>query len=123
MEGDELTILTSWAEAVAEALATAPERFDAVLADPQPAAPWRTALGIAAPSTHLSQAIDSMRKGVQAAKATGRYPAIDAVLVTIREGQPGEQRLDRIARRVLRYALEQRITRQAKQAARHELAR
>jgi hypothetical protein len=117
LEGDELTILTSWAEAVAEALATAPQRVDAVLADAQPAAPWRAALGIAAPSTHLSQAIDSLRKHVQPAKATSGFPAIDAVLVTTRDGRPDEQRVDRIARRVLRFALEQRITRRAKQFA------
>ena len=113
LEGGELTILTSWAEAVAEALATAPERVDAVLADPQPNAPWRTALGITEPSLRLSQAIDSMRTHVRAAKAAGGEPSIDAVLVTVRDGQSGEEGVDRLARRVLRYALEQRITRQA----------
>jgi hypothetical protein len=123
LEGDELTILTSWAEAVAEALAAAPDRVEAVLADPQAAAPWRTALGITEPSPQLSQAIDAMRKEVRAAEAAGRDPTIDAALLTIREGQPGERGLDRLARRVLRYALEQRITRRGKQAVRHELPR
>jgi hypothetical protein len=115
LEGDEVTILTSWAEAVAESLATAPERVDAMLADPQPAAAWRAALGIVEPSAQLSEAIDYMSSDVRAARAAGGGPAIDAVLLSVRDPQPGEQALGRLVRRVLRYALEQRITRQTKQ--------
>jgi hypothetical protein len=117
LDGEELTILTSWAEAVAEALANAPERVGAVLADPRPAARWRTALGVVEPSPRLTQAIDSMKTHVRAAEGAADEPAIDAVLLTIRDGQSGESGLDGLARRVLRYALEQRITRRTKQGA------
>jgi hypothetical protein len=62
LQSDELTILTSWAEAVAEVRSDAPARARAVLADPLPGAPWRAALGIEEPSQPLSSAIDSMQK-------------------------------------------------------------
>jgi hypothetical protein len=64
LESDELTILTSWAEAIAEVLSDAPEPAQAVLADPLPGAPWRGALGIEEPSQPLSSAIDSMQEPV-----------------------------------------------------------
>ena len=41
---DELTILTSWAEALAEALAFAPASIEALAADAQPDAGWRDEL-------------------------------------------------------------------------------
>src|SRR5262249_40429085 len=43
----EITVLTSWAEAVAETLAFGPERVEAALADASAGAPWRAALGVA----------------------------------------------------------------------------
>src|SRR5262249_8938487 len=49
LEADALTVLTSWAEAVAEALAFAPEDVEAVLAGPQPGAPRRGPLCIPDP--------------------------------------------------------------------------
>src|SRR6266478_971973 len=44
LEAVELTILTGWAEAVAEALACAPECVEALLAAAHAGAPWRAAL-------------------------------------------------------------------------------
>ena len=67
IEVDDLTILTGWAEAVAEALAYAPARAQAVLADARPGAPWRRDLGIAEPSARLSDAIDSIERALSAA--------------------------------------------------------
>jgi hypothetical protein len=45
LEADELTVLMAGAEAVAEALAHAPDRAEAVLAEASMGAPWRSALG------------------------------------------------------------------------------
>ena len=41
---------------------------------------------------------------------------MDALLVAVRDRPPGEGAVDKVARRVLRSALEQRRTRQAKEA-------
>ena len=49
LHADDLTILTGWAEAVAETLAHAPDRIAAVLADAPAGAPWRAELGSQTP--------------------------------------------------------------------------
>jgi hypothetical protein len=109
---DDLTVLTGWAEALAEILAFAPERAEAVLAEAHADAPWRAAFGIAAPSRSLSQAMESLARRVR-----GDVPdtavTFDAVLSSSRADRPGENSLDRLARRALQSALEQRRTRQA----------
>ena len=116
LETDELTILTCWAEAVAEALAYAPERVEALLADAQAGAPWRATLRIAEPSQQLSEAIHFMGRAVQAATPPGGAPTLDALLVSSREDRPCEQRIDWLVRRVLRSTLEQLRTRQVTEA-------
>jgi hypothetical protein len=108
LQSDELTILTSWAQAVAEALAYAPEHAQAVLADGLPGAPWRATLGIAEPSQPLSSAIDSMQKPVRWAIATADQLTLNAVLAIANASGPGEHELDALAHRVLQSALEQR---------------
>jgi hypothetical protein len=112
LEADELTILTSWAEAVAEALVFATQRIEAVPADAQAGAPWRAELGISEPSPQLSRAISGLVRAVKTAAATGGGP-LDALLNAIPHGQPDEPALDRLIRAVLRSALEQRQVRQA----------
>ena len=116
IEVDDLTILTGWAEAVAEALAHTPARAQAVLADARPGAPWRRDLGIAEPSPRLGDAIDSIERALSAAMPHGGAPSLDALLFAVRDGQPGESALDGLARSVLRSTLEQLCTRQAEQA-------
>jgi hypothetical protein len=110
---DELTIVTSWAEAVAEALAYAPERVEAVLRDAHADAPWRSALGIAKPSGRLSEAIEVIDQTIRTAAAEGGDPPLDAALHAVCD-QPRDPGLERLVRRVLRSTLEQRRTREAK---------
>jgi hypothetical protein len=112
MEVDELTILTAWAEALAEALAYAPERASALLTEARSGAAWRPALGLPEPSTRLSEAIDSMERAVETATRAGGAPSFDGLLTAAGEDRPGEQPLDRLVRRVLLSVLEQRRTRQ-----------
>ena len=112
LEPEELTILTSWAEALAEALTFAPERIEAVRANAHAGAPWRTALEITEPSPRIEQAIDSIDEAVRTASGSGSNLALDVLLPAVRDGQPGDSSLDRLARRVLRSVLEQRQARQ-----------
>jgi hypothetical protein len=116
IEVDELTILTGWAEAVAEALAYTPARAQAVLADARPGAPWRLDLGIAEPSPRLSDAIDSIERALSAATPSAGAPSLDALLLAVRDAQPAESALDKLARGVLRSTLEQLCTKQAEDA-------
>ena len=117
IEVDDLTVLTGWAEAVAEALAYTPARVQAVLADARPGAAWQSDLGIAEPSPRLSDAIDAIERALRATMAPGGAPpSFDALLRAVQEDQPGESALDGLARRVLRSTLEQLRTRQAEEA-------
>jgi len=115
LDVDDVTVLTGWAEALAEMLAFAPERAEAVVAEAHADAPWRAVFGIAAPSRPLSQAIASLARTVR-----GDMPdaivAFDAVLSSSRADEPRESSLDRLARRVLQSALEQRLTRQTRES-------
>jgi hypothetical protein len=111
MEPDELTVLTAWGEAVAEALAYAPERVATVLADARPGAPWRRALGLPEPSSRVSEAIGAMGDVVRSASPPGGPPESDAVLAAARDDQREEQQLDSLVRRVLLSTIEQRCTR------------
>ena len=116
IEVEDLTILTGWAEALAEALAYTPARAHAVLADARPAARWRQGLGLAEPSPRLSDAIDSIERALSEAVPEGGAPSLDAVLLAVRAARPGDSALDSLVRRVLRSTLEQLCTRQAEQA-------
>ena len=116
LEADELTILTSWAEAAADALVFAPKRIEAVPAAAQAGASWRAGLRIPEPSPSLDHAINSMTRAVRSAAATGSGPPLDALLHGIGDSQPDEPALDRLVRAVLRSALEQRQARQADKA-------
>lgn len=117
LERNELTILTSWSEAVAEAAIAAPERIQAMLANARRGAPWRAALGIAEPSEHLDAAISQMRRAARNVMSHDDHPPLDRFLPP-RDGRPGEPRLERLVRRVLRSAITQRQMQQLRVAVR-----
>ena len=112
LEPEELTILTSCAEALAEAATFAPERIGAVPASAHAGAAWRTALEIAEPSPRLEQAINSIDEAMRTAIALPSTLGLEVLVSVVWDSQPGESAVGRLARRVLRSALEQRQTRQ-----------
>jgi hypothetical protein len=116
LESDELTVLTGWAEAVAEALAHGPDRLAAVLADAHSDAPWRTAMGLAQPAARLGEAIDSLRRFVLANATSDEQPDYDAILAAAGRDSQDEEQLDGMVRRVLLSMLEERKTRRPAQA-------
>ena len=107
LERDDVTVLTGWAEAVAEAAAYGPERAADVMADAGPDTPWRAALMLPRPSGRLGDALESMRHFV-AANGASTY---DTMLAAAGEQPQSEQPLDRMVRRVLLSMLEERQTR------------
>jgi hypothetical protein len=117
LESDELTVLTGWAEAVAEALSHGPDRIAGVLADAHSNAPWRAAMGLAQPAARLGEAIDSLRRFVLANATPDEQPNFDAMLAAARRNSQDEERLDGIVRRVLLSMLEERKTRRPAQTA------
>ena len=108
LELDDLTILTSWAEAIAEVMAVAPERATTAAASAHAGAPWRAAMGIPEPSWALERALAVIDETIGAAARAGGIPSPDAVLAAIPGDRPGDHDLDRLARLALRSAVQQR---------------
>src|SRR5258708_19019960 len=84
-------MLPGGAAGTAEALAHAPGRALAVLADARPGAPWRAALAIAEPSPRVIDAIESLAHLVQADIPAGGAPAFDPELIAARGEKAGEE--------------------------------
>jgi len=105
LEGDDLTILTGWAQALAEALAYAPDRVESLLADARGETPWRARLGIRRPSPQLDDALQFLERAVLLDAANP--PILEAVLMSCCEPRLAEHELDTFVRRVLRSAIEQ----------------
>ena len=113
LETDELTILTGWTQALAEALTYAPECVDVLLANAQAGAPWRDTFQIAEPSPQLSQAIYFMRRAVRAVSFSEGEPALELLQSSSMEGQREQLGLEMLVFRLLQSMLEQLRTRQA----------
>ena len=116
LAADELTVLTAWAEGVAEVLAYAPDRLEAVLAEASTDVSWRDALGLPQPSARLSQAVEAMGGVVQAATSADGATSFDALLAVAAADRPDEDGLEYVVRHVLLSVLEQRRTRQPMRA-------
>ena len=110
LECDELTVLTGWAEAAAEMLVCVPERVNSVLADACQVSAWRAALGIAEPSPQLSKAIRSIGRVIREATPQGGVPILDAFHFPSPQDDQSEDGLERLARRVLRMAIETSVS-------------
>jgi hypothetical protein len=113
LETDEVTVLTGWAQAVAEAVAHAPECVQGLLADAKAEAPWRAMLGIEKPSQPLGDALFCLSEVVREVTSPGGTPTTGALLSACMEGQSDKPRLERLVRCVLRSTMEQLRMRQA----------
>jgi hypothetical protein len=111
LESDEVTVLTGWAEAVAEVLTYSPERTADVLAEASSDAQWRAEMMLERPTARLGEAIESLRRFVVASATADGPPAYDALLAAAGRNHPDEQPLDGMVRRVLLLMLEERQTR------------
>jgi hypothetical protein len=115
LEAEELTILTVWAEGVSEAAAYAPERFDGLLTEARAGASWRAELRLPEPSPRLADAIESLRRMVQAVAPPPGTPLFDALVTAAGEDRPNEGTLDGLIRQALLAMLEERRTREPTQ--------
>ena len=114
LEPEELTILMSWAEAIAEVLASAPERLHRSLAEADSDGTWRAEMGIEELSPALGQSIDAMRRLLSNSAPSGLERPLEEALAVVRAARPGDGEHEILARRALRSALEQRRTRHQK---------
>jgi hypothetical protein len=117
LDNAELSILTGWTEALAEALAFEPKGVDEVLTSARSGASWRPALGIPEPSSRLNRAIDLLGESVRAAETPDGDSTFDELLRFVRDGHANEDPLTRLVRRVLRSTLEHRRLLHLKESA------
>jgi hypothetical protein len=103
----ELTIVTGWADTVAEAMEHSPELVDQLIEDAVPGAPWRRDLGLPDPSPSLARALTAVGDAVRATAGSER-PRDAAVLERLQNGSPDGDSTVTLARAVLRAALEAR---------------
>ncbi|HKA48835.1 MAG TPA: hypothetical protein VKK19_04480 [Candidatus Dormibacteraeota bacterium] len=101
LEAVELTILTCWAEAVAEALAASPDQLKPILGDARAGAPWRRQLGVAEPSADLASALEDLTRVVSGT------PTVEAVLAAMDERPRGGD-YSHLVRAILRSKLGRR---------------
>jgi hypothetical protein len=84
LEAAELTILTCWAEAVAEALAASPDQLNTILDDARAGSAWRRQFGVAEPSADLASALEDLARMV-----VSDTPSVGAVLAKMDERPHG----------------------------------
>jgi hypothetical protein len=99
LQAVELTVLTCWAEAVAEALAASPDQLNTILDNARAGAPWRRQLGVAEPSVELASALEELAHPVGSA-----IPTVEAVLAAMDERPRGGD-YGQLVRAVLRSKL------------------
>ena len=112
LEADELTILTGWAQALAEAITNAPECVDVLLANAEAGAPWRQAFQIPEPSAQLSQAIYLLGRAVRSVSFSEGVPTLELLQNSSGEAQPEQHGVQTLVYKVLQSMLEQLRTRQ-----------
>jgi hypothetical protein len=96
LEAVEITILTCWVEAVAEALAASPDQLNTIVANARAGAPWRRLLGVEEPSADLASALEELAGTIVAGP-----PTVEGVLAAMDHGLPGGD-YSQLVRAVLR---------------------
>ena len=107
LDAPDLTIVTGWCDAVAEALEHAPGQVGELIDDGRPDAPWRRQLGVSEPSAPLAEALTAVADTVAAVDG-GAGPRDSAILMALRNASLDGAGTVALARAVLRSALEAR---------------
>lgn len=111
LEPQELTIVASWAEAVAEAIVGSPGDVPAVLSDASAGSGWRQAVGIDVPSAALGGALRALGDVVGAGASGADGVTVEQAVGALGGAPPADDALEGLARRVMRSAIEGRLVR------------
>jgi hypothetical protein len=108
LDAPDLTIVTAWSDAIAEALEHAPERADELVDDARPGAPWRRELGLPEPSAPLARALVAVADVIASVSAEANGERDAAILAALRTASTEGDGPVPLARAVLHSALEAR---------------
>lgn len=110
-----LSVLTSWTQAMAEAVASAPEHAAAVLASAQAGASWRAIAGAPDPSLALATALQAVQLAFLAV-THARADTLEELVSALEANEPVDPQA-RLPFRALRYACESRRSRELRRDA------
>jgi hypothetical protein len=108
LELEDVTLLTGWAQALAEAVADAPESVENVLANASAGAPWRTAFGLGEASPSFCEAVSILGRAARAVRFSREATRLADLCAWCRDIPPGQHGLETLVRRVLGAAAEKR---------------
>jgi len=104
LETSELTVLSSWSEAVVEAVVMAPESVDDVLANAAAGgagSTWRAGLNLEQPAGQLAAALDGMIRIVRSARVRDEALSLDALLAALSSPEVTNDPITRLASAVM----------------------
>jgi hypothetical protein len=101
----DLSVLSAWAQAVADAVSVGYE-VEAVLAAARPDASWRAGAGLGRPTDRLAAALDALTGVIRSAMEETRTISVTAMKAALEPAPTGETDLESVARATLISALE-----------------
>jgi hypothetical protein len=106
LDTDELSVLFSWAEAVARAASgdESERRVEHVLEQLRPGAVWRARMGLPEPPPRLEAALEALSRLTRASADRCEVLDVDALLTAL--GRNGGDQVERLVHRVLRTTLD-----------------
>ena len=112
---EDLSVLTSWTQAVAEAVASAPEHASAVLGGAQAGVPWRECVGTPKISRELAQALRATKDAFDSV-SKGAHDTLEGIVAELQNNEP-QGAESRLPFRALSYAFESRQARELRREA------
>jgi hypothetical protein len=109
LETWELTVLTSWSQAVADAARNSPEQVDVLLTEAQSGAAWRRPFGLEEPSHALNAAFEAVGRIVRTAAAPDRELTVRQLLEAAETLRNDEDALTRMAGTVVASACRRHV--------------
>jgi hypothetical protein len=108
LEAFELTVVTSWSQAVADAVRS-PEAVDVLLAEAQSGATWRRRVGLAEPSKELAAALETLERIVRSAAVRGHELTVHQLLATAEKTCNDREALTRAVATAVRSACRRHV--------------
>jgi hypothetical protein len=110
LQTSELTVLSSWSEAVTEAVAMVPDSVEEVLANAAAGGTWRAGLSLEQPAGQLAAALDGLAQIVRSARAGDAALTLDGLLAVLSRPELSHDPLMRLISAVMRPLVVSRLS-------------
>jgi hypothetical protein len=110
LQTSELTVLSSWSEAVTEAVAMVPDSVEEVLANAAAGGTWRAGLKLEEPAGQLAAALDGLAQIVRSARARDDALTLDGLLAVLSGPELSNDPVMRLTSAVMRPLVVSRLS-------------